>query len=90
MNKITAALLSTCFLFAAGSSFAENEYERQMNTTAKDHMVKDAMAKDHMAKDAMAKDHMAKDAMAKDHMGKDAMAKDHMAKDGMEKGSSKY
>ena len=83
MNKITAALLSTCFLFAAGSSLAQD-------AMAKDHMAKDSMKKDHMAKDSMKKDHMGKDSMKKDHMGKDEMTMkmEKMQMDQMEKGSS--
>ena len=43
MNKITAALLSTCMLLAAGTSFAQ------------DAMTKDGMKNDAMGKDAMKK-----------------------------------
>ena len=58
MKKLTAILMSSCLMFAASATFADEM------------MKKDGMAKDHMAKDEMKKDGMAKEHMAKDEMKK--------------------
>ncbi len=48
MNKLTTTLLSACFAFAAGTSFAQD-------TMSKDGMAKDGMKKDEMTKDPLGK-----------------------------------
>ena len=88
MSKITAALMSTCMLFAAGTVLAMDEMKKG-DTMSKDGMMKKGMTmqecKDHMAmskKDGMKKDDMM---MKKDAMCADMMKKDTMGKDGMMK-----
>ena len=83
MKTLITALLSTCLVFAAGASFAQD------TTKKEDPMSKDAMTakdcQDHMAmqKKDMKKDEasMKKDAACAEMMKKDTM-KDSMKKDG--------
>jgi hypothetical protein len=93
MNTFKTALMSACFLFAAGSATAADDAMKKAEPMAKDAMMKKEMTaqecKDHMAKnDGMKKDDaMAKkdDAMMKKDdagMKKDEMCAEMMKKDG--------
>ena len=84
MSKFVTATLTTCILFAAGSSFAQDAMKKDDSMMKKDMTMQEC--KDHMTmekKDGMKKDDammMKKHDMCADMMKKDGMKKDEAVK----------